>query len=144
MGADPKRASRLRRSIHKHAHSNDAEGLNSTLEELYHSLETPLSEERHTPLTFAPIVEATLICIYHGHEQMKEDMVDNIRHLWRGYGLSEEDAISIESACESVERERGADEEDIQEKVEECLSGSSLDGKVKVFRHWKKNEAQCE
>ena len=145
MGADPKRASKLRRLIHKHAHSNDIEGLNSALEELYHSLDAPLSEgERHTPLTFAPILEATLISIYHGHEQMREDMVDNVRHLWRGYGLTEEDALSIESACESVERGRGGneeeEEEEIQQSVEESLSGSSLEGRVKVFRHWEKKK----
>ena len=126
-------ASSLRKKIHCAAYEADMDALNAHLQQLYHADEAPL-EERNTPETFGPILEATLIAIYLGHEEVVAEMTDNVKHLWKGYGLEDEDVDKVEAcmeACDSLAGEGSVTEE----AIKEALQGSRMEGKVKINRH---------
>ena len=129
------RASVLRRRIHKAAMANDLPSTNAALGELYaEGSEAPLyAHGVNRPETFAPLVEATAIAIVLKHEEYADEMWDNIKHLRRGYKLSDEDFVALGELMEACISATTLAEADAL--AADLLQCTALAGRVRPARH---------
>ena len=126
-------AAKLRKKIHKAAKSGDRTHLNEALRELY-SESGPLNGNGvNRPETFGPIVEAAAIAVLENHNEIADDMWDNIKHLYKGYGLTKADVDAIADVLDLCEGQ--IDPEIAAEQACVLLEPTKLRGRVKLNRH---------
>ena len=131
---DPQRAALLRRRVHKAVADNNRDATNTALKELYDTKRGPLVVGGvNRPETFAPMVEAVGIAVIMQHDDLADEMWDNVRHLWKGYNLTRKDFNAITDAMEACDTLRDLQRADTT--VSDCLRDTALDGRVKLARH---------
>lgn len=130
---DPrKKAAKMRRDIHIYAYLGDLYSLRKTMALLYDNESSPIIDINPSPETFVPIVEGAALARISNNEDVYEEMILNVDHLHKAFGVSK---VHKESVMHAINELSPLDSiEESSEKLQHCMQNTSLSS-ICIHRH---------
>lgn len=140
---DAQRAAKLRRALHDACARADLAAMRETLDALFEADDSPLGSksEVSNPAAFAALVEVCCLAQAHaalapedsGRAAVATEMEENVARLRDGFGIDSATFRGIRRALSRCETARSLEE--AQRYAADALTGTQLQGRVKVARH---------